>query len=400
MAERIVYLDHAATTPVDPRVLEAMLPYFSEHFGNPSSIYRLGRRSLEAIDTAREMLAEILGAHRNEIIFTSGGSEADNLAIKGVAYAQRQNGRGQHIVTSAVEHHAVLHAVEYLEQQGFEATIVPVDHYGRVSPESVRDALRPDTILVSVMYANNEVGTIQPIAEIGAICRERAIPFHTDAVQAIGALPINVNELNVDLLSLTAHKFYGPKGTGALYVRRGTPMLPQINGGGQERRRRAGTENVAGIVGLATAMRLAVEQQESSSAHCRRLRDKLIAGITATIPYVQLNGHPTERLPNNVNMLFEFIEGESILLLLDQQGICASSGSACTSGSLEASHVLTAMGIAPERAHGSLRLTVGRENTDAEIDQVLALLPSMVERLRSVSPQYKRFLAEQPAVNA
>lgn len=400
MAERIVYLDHAATTPVDPRVLEAMLPYFSEHFGNPSSIYRLGRRSLEAIDTAREMLAEILGAHRNEIIFTSGGSEADNLAVKGVAYAQRQNGRGQHIVTSAVEHHAVLHAVEYLEQQGFEATIVPVDHYGRVSPESVRDALRPDTILVSVMYANNEVGTIQPIAEIGAICREHAIPFHTDAVQAIGALPINVNELNVDLLSLTAHKFYGPKGTGALYVRRGTPMLPQINGGGQERRRRAGTENVAGIVGLATAMRLAVEQQESSIAHCRRLRDKLIAGITATIPYVQLNGHPTERLPNNVNMLFEFIEGESILLLLDQQGICASSGSACTSGSLEASHVLTAMGIAPERAHGSLRLTVGRENTDAEIDQVLALLPSMVERLRSVSPQYKRFLAEQPAVNA
>ena len=392
MAPESIYLDHAATTPADPRAVEAMLPYFTEKFGNPSSIYRLGRASLDALDEARETVAAIIGARRKEIVFTSGGSEADNLAIKGVAFAQREAGRGNHIITSAIEHHAVLHAVEYLEHFGFAVTVLPVDGEGIVSVDDLRAAIRPETTLVSIMAANNEIGTIQPIAELGAACRERDVLFHTDAVQMVGALPVNVRELNVDLLSLTAHKFYGPKGVGALYMRRGVPLLPQINGGSQERRLRAGTENVAGIVGLATALRIAAEGIATSSAHCTMLRDRLIDGVMARIDHVHLNGHRSLRLPNNVNLSFDFIEGESMLLLLDQQGIYASSGSACTSGSLDPSHVLMALGISAERAHGSLRLTVGRDNTVAQIDRVLELLPPIVERLRSVSPMYKQHL--------
>lgn len=388
MTEREIYLDHAATTPIDEQVLAAMLPYLTNHFGNPSSIHRYGRVALEALDDAREVVATILGANRKEIIFTGGGSESDNLAIKGTALAQRQAGKGAHIITSAIEHHGVLHTVEYLQSLGFEATILPVDREGLVRPDDLRAALRPDTVLVSIMYANNEIGTIQPLAELGAICREHGVPFHTDAVQAAGALPLNVNALNVDMLTLTAHKFYGPKGAGVLYVRRGTPLLPQINGGGQERRRRAGTENVAGLVGLATALRLAEERRPSYVRHCTMLRDRLISGICERIPYSALNGHPTQRLPNNANIVFDFVEGESILLLLDQQGVAASSGSACTSGSLEASHVLLALGIPPERAIGSLRFSVGLGTTPEDIEYVLDILPALIEQLRSVSSAY------------
>jgi cysteine desulfurase len=389
MADRYIYLDHAATTPVDERVLAAMLPYYTEKFGNPSSIHRAGREALEALDDARETVAAVLGASRKEIIFTGGGSEADNLAIKGVALAQRQAGRGAHLITSAVEHHAVLHAVEYLEAFGFEATVLPVDPAGLVRPDDLRAAIRPDTVLVSIMYANNEIGTIQPLAELGAVCRERGVPFHTDAVQAAGSLPLDVGALNVDLLTLAAHKFYGPKGVGALYVRRGTPLLPQVSGGGQERRRRAGTENIAGIVGLAVALRLAEAGRVSYAAHCADLRDRLVAGILDRVPRAWLNGDRELRLPNNANIAFEYVEGESVLLLLDQAGIAASSGSACTSGSLEASHVLTALGLPYERAIGSVRFTVGRSNTVEDIDYVLGTLPPLIERLRAVSPAYR-----------
>src|SRR5262245_4590009 len=389
MSERYIYLDHAATTPADKRVLQAMLPYFTDQPGNPSSIHRAGRAALEALDDAREAVAAVLGASRKEIIFTGGGSEADNLAIKGVALAQRQAGKGAHIITSAIEHHAVLHAFDYLESFGFETTVLPVDSAGLVRPDDLRAAIRPDTVLVSIMYANNEIGTIQPLAELGAICRERGVPLHTDAVQAAGSLSLNVNELNVDLLTLAAHKFYGPKGVGALYVRRGTPLIPQINGGGQERRRRAGTENVAGIVGLATALRLAEERRPSYVTHCTGLRDQLVSGVLARIPYSSLNGHPTRRLPNNANIAFEYIEGESVLLLLDQHGVAASSGSACTSGSLEASHVLVALGLPFERAIGSVRFTMGCATTADDIDYALDILPSLIERLRSVSPAYQ-----------
>lgn len=395
MAPETIYLDHAATTATDPRVVEAMLPYFNTAYGNPSSIYRLGRAALEGVDEARETVASLLGAKRKEIVFTSGGSEADNLAIKGVAFAQRDAGKGNHIITSAIEHHAVLHAVEYLEHFGFEITILPVDSTGLVAVADLRAAIRPTTVLVSIMAANNEIGTIQPIAELGAVCREHNVLFHTDAVQLIGAQPINVKELNVDLLSLTAHKFYGPKGVGALYMRRGVPLLPLINGGSQERRLRAGTENVPGIVGLAKALQLAVDELPRSTNQLTSLRDRLISGIEAAIPHVYLNGHRNQRLPNNVNISFDFIEGESMLLLLDQQGIYASSGSACTSGSLDPSHVLMALGLSAERAHGSLRMTLGRENTAEQIERVLALLPPIVERLRAVSPMYRHFLAEQ-----
>jgi cysteine desulfurase len=389
MIERYIYLDHAATTPVDERVVAAMLPYFTERFGNPSSIHRFGRAALEALDDAREAVAAVLGASRKEIIFTGGGSEADNLAIKGVALAQREAGKGAHIITSAIEHHAVLHAVEQLEAFGFEATLLPVDHDGLVRPNDLRAALRPDTVLVSIMYANNEIGTLQPLAELGAICREYGVPFHTDAVQAAGAVSLNVNDLNVDLLSLAAHKFYGPKGVGALYVRRGIPLLPQINGGGQERRRRAGTENVAENVGMAAALRLAEEHRERYAAECATLRDRLLVGIRERIPDVSLNGHPTRRLPNNVNVAFDGVEGESVLLLLDQEGIAASSGSACTSGALEASHVLLALGVPHERAIGSVRFSLGRTTTAEEIDYVLDVLPPLIDQLRSVSTAYR-----------
>jgi cysteine desulfurase len=366
-----------------------MLPYFTERFGNPSSIHRFGRAALEALDDAREAVAAVLGASRKEIIFTGGGSEADNLAIKGVALAQREAGKGAHIITSAIEHHAVLHAVEQLEAFGFEATLLPVDGDGLVRPADLRAALRSDTVLVSIMYANNEIGTIQPLVELGAICREYNVPFHTDAVQAAGAVSLNVNDLNVDLLSLAAHKFYGPKGVGALYVRRGIPLLPLINGGGQERRRRAGTENVAEIVGMAAALRLAEEHRERYAAECAALRDRLAAGIRERIPDVSLNGHPTRRLPNNVNVAFDGVEGESVLLLLDQEGIAASSGSACTSGALEASHVLLALGVPHERAIGSVRFTLGRTTSAEEIDYVVDVLPPLIEQLRSVSTAYR-----------
>lgn len=389
MSERLVYLDHAATTPVDPRVVEAMLPFYTTHFGNPSSIHQSGRAALDALDSARETVAAVLGASRKEIIFTGGGSESDNLAIKGVAQAQRAAGRGAHIITSAIEHHAVLHAVEALETQGFEATVLPADEHGLVRPDDLRAAIRPDTVLATIMYANNEVGSIQPLAELGAICRAAGVLLHTDAVQAAGVLPLDVRALQVDFLTLAAHKFYGPKGVGILYARHGTPLVPQINGGGQERRRRAGTENVASIVGMATALRLAEERRANYNDHCRTLRDRLIGQVLERVPFTSLNGGTTERLPNNANISFEFVEGESLLLLLDQQGIAASSGSACTSGALEASHVLMALGVEYRKAIGAVRFSVGKDTTPEQIEFVADVLPAMVERLRSVSSAYR-----------
>lgn len=384
MTRRTIYLDHAATTPLDASVFECMTPYFVQHFGNPSSIHQVGRIVLEALDNARDIVATTLGTRRNAIIFTGGGSEANNLAIKGVALAQQQRGRGNHLITSAIEHHAVLHAGEYLHQYGFEITVLPVDSQGLVCPNDLRSALRSDTVLVSIMYANNEIGTLQPIAELGALCQEHGVPFHTDAVQAAGSLPLHVDELKVDLLTLAAHKFYGPKGAGVLYVRPGTPLLPQINGGGQERRRRAGTENVANIVGLAAALHRAEAHREWYAAHCTSLRDQLIDGILERIPDSHVNGDRFERLPNNANLRFDHADGESVLLLLDQHGICASSGSACTSGALDPSHVLLALGLSADAATNSLRLTVGKDTTAADIDEVLDVLPKIINQIRSV----------------
>jgi len=381
---RFIYLDHAATTPVDPAVVNAMIPYFTEKYGNPSSIYSIAREARKAMDWARDTVAEVLGASPAEIIFTGCGTESDNLALKGVAFAHRH--RGNHIITTQVEHHAILHTAEYLEKRfGFRVTYLPVDQYGIVSLEALEKALTPDTILVSIMYANNEVGTIQPIPEIARILKGRNVIFHTDAVQAGGSLDLNVDRLGVDMLSLSGHKFYGPKGVGVLYVRKGTSYWPQQQGGGQERGRRAGTENTAGIVGLATALKLAYDHLEENNAHAAKLRDKLIEGISR-IPGSYLTGHPTNRLPNSATFVFEFVEGESILLSLDMLGIGASSGSACTSASLEPSHVLKAMGVPIERAHGSLRLTTGRDNTEEDIDYVLEVLPGIIERLRAMSP--------------
>lgn len=394
MPTKPVYLDHAATTPVRPEVLEAMLPYFSTVFGNPSSIYGPAQEARKAVDRARQTVADVLGCRPTEVIFTSGGTESDNAAIRGIALALRPV--GNHVITSSIEHHAVLHACEQLERFGFEVTYLPVDSEGRVSVEDVERAITDRTVLVSIMYANNEIGTIEPIAEIGQLIREinrtqrRSIVFHTDAVQAAGFLDLNVNRLGVDALSLSSHKFYGPKGCGVLYLRRGTPFQAQNVGGGQERNKRAGTENVPGIVGTAVALRLAQEQRETASAHCRRLRDRLIAGILERIDRVYLNGHPTERLPNNVNVSFVGVEGESVLLGLDLAGVCASSGSACTTGSLEPSHVLVAIGRSPEVARGSLRLTLGPENTDEEVDYVLSVLPDLVARVRNLSPLERR----------
>lgn len=381
-----IYLDHAATTPMRPEVLEAMLPFLQEQYGNASSIYLIGREARKALDGARDKVAGLIGASPREIIFTSGGSEADNLAIKGVAFALRD--RGNHIITSAIEHHAVLHTCEYLKKHGFDITVLPVDSDGLVDPVAVDRAITPKTILVSIMHANNEIGTIEPIAEIGRILRERSILFHTDAVQTVGHIPVNVEDLGVDLLSLSAHKFYGPKGVGALYVRRGTKLDPLIHGGGQERNRRAGTENVAGIVGLAKALELAVVEMDSSGQRQKELRDQLISEILEKIPHTRLNGHPEKRLPGNVSLCFEFIEGESLLLNLDMRGIAASSGSACTSGSLEPSHVLLALGLPHEIAHGSLRLTLGRDTSRADIDAVIDVLPGIVDKLRQMSPLY------------
>ncbi len=386
--ETRIYLDHAATTPVKSEVLEAMLPYFSDKYGNPSSVYSIGRESRKAIDEARERVASAIGAQSKEIFFTSGGSESDNWAIKGVAYANRA--RGNHIITSSIEHHAVLNTCRYLEDDGFEVTYLPVDSNGLVSPEQLREAIKPTTTVISVMFANNEIGTIQPIKEIGKIAREKGIYFHTDAVQAVGNIPIDVDELNIDMLSLSAHKFYGPKGMGALYVRKNVKLASFIQGGGQERGRRAGTENIAGIVGLGKAIQLAVENLDDYNSRIRHLRDMIINGIKERIPFVRLNGDPEKRLPGNVNISFEFVEGESLLLMLDMKGIAASSGSACSSGSLDPSHVLLAVGLSHEVAHGSLRMTVGEDNTEEDIRYVLDVLPPIVERLREMSPLYEK----------
>ncbi|MGQ9625976.1 MAG: cysteine desulfurase NifS [Anaerolineae bacterium] len=395
MEKKVIYMDHAATTPVDRRVVEVMLPYFTEKYGNASSIYALGREANKALEESRQNVAEILGCTPKEIIFTSCGSESDNLALRGVAFAQRNRGRGNHIITSSIEHHAVGHTCEQLEKYfGFEVTYLPVDSYGMVDPDDVRRAITDHTVLISIMYANNEVGTIQPIAEIGQIAREHGIPFHTDAVQAGGSLNLNVDELKVDLLSLSAHKFYGPKGVGLLYVRKGTPLLPTQTGGGHERNRRAGTENLPYIVAMATALKLAHDSQPAENQRLISLRDRLIEGILSEIPEAKLTGHPTKRLPNSASFAFKYVEGESILLNLDLNGVAASSGSACTSASLEPSHVLLAMGIPAEEAHGSLRLTLGRDNTEEDVDYVLEVLPGIIEKLRAMSPLYNA--AKQP----
>jgi cysteine desulfurase len=384
-----VYLDHAATTAVDPRVVEAMLPYWTERYGNASSIYGLGREASHALTDARRTVADILNCTPNEVIFTSCGTESDNLALRGVAFERRFRAKKNHLVVSPIEHHAISHTVEQLVKYfGFEATYLPVDQHGLVDPADVEKAIRPDTAIISVMYANNEVGTIEPIAEIGRVARTHNVPFHTDAVQAGGTLSLDVKALNVDLLSLSAHKFYGPKGIGVLYARRGVPFLPMQTGGGHERNRRAGTENVPYAVGLASALRLAYEEVGEANARIASLRDRLVAGILERIPDSQLSGHPTQRLPNNASLLFKYIEGESILLNLDLRGVAASSGSACTSGSLEPSHVLTAMGFPHEVAHGSLRLTLGKENTGDDVEYVLEILPGIVEKLRKMSPLY------------
>jgi cysteine desulfurase len=382
-----IYLDHAATTPVDPRVLDIMLPFFSERFGNPSSIYALGRDARAGLDWARGTLAEALHCQAREVLFTSGATESNNLAIKGVAWWHRFNApaRGNHIVISAIEHHAVLHAAEALLPHGFELSVVPPDGDGIVSPDAIAAAVRPDTCLISVMYANNEIGTIQPIRAIAALARERGIVMHTDAVQAAGALPLDVDDLGVDLLSLSAHKFYGPKGVGVLYVRRRTPVQWQQQGGGQENTRRGGTENVPLIVGMAAALALAVDEMDERNAHLQSLRDRLIEGILERIPDSRLNGHPARRLPNNVNVSFAGVEGETILLALDMLGIAASSGSACSTGSTEPSHVLTAIGLTPELARGSLRLTVGVENTVEQIDRATGAIVDTVSRVRELA---------------
>jgi cysteine desulfurase len=384
---RTVYLDHAATTAVDPRVVEAMLPYWTQHYGNASSIYSLGRDAQHALDEARQKVADLLNCAPKEIVFTSCGTESDNLALRGVAFERRKRAAKNHIVTSAIEHHAIGHTAEQLEKHfGFEVTYVPVDHHGMVDPSDVERAIRPDTAIISIMFANNEVGTIQPVEQIGEIARAHKVPFHTDAVQAIGALALDVKAQKIDLLSLSAHKFYGPNGVGLLYARRGVPLLPVQTGGGHERSRRAGTENVPYIVGLASALELVTQELEESNARIVKMRDRLIAGVLEQIPDSQLSGHPTLRLPNNASFLFKYIEGESILLNLDMMGVAASSGSACTSGSLEPSHVLRAMGFSHEVAHGSLRLTLGKENTPEEIEYVLKILPGIVEKLRQMSP--------------
>jgi len=381
MPERTIYFDHAATTALDARVLDVMLPYFTTEYGNASSIYTLGRHAMQAIDSAREQVAGVLGCRPTEITFTGCGSESDNLAIKGIAYTAQK--KGNHLITSSIEHHAVLHTCQYLERFGFQTTYLHVDAYGMVNPDDVGRAITDQTILVSIMYANNEVGTIEPVAEIGRICRARKVPFHVDAVQAGGSLPLRVADLNADLLSLSAHKFYGPKGVGMLYARQGVRLLPQLQGGSQERGRRAGTENVAGIVGAAAALCLAQEELPRVSPRISALRDCLVTGILA-IPRSRLTGHPTERLPNNASFCFEGVEGESILLNLDLLGIAASTGSACTSGSVDPSHVLIAMGLPPEWSHGSLRLTLGKENTNADVDTLLSALPGIIEKLRNL----------------
>ena len=382
-----IYADNAATTKMSPTAIAAMLPYLTEHFGNPSSLHTIGQQANEALEGARAVVAQCLNARPDEIYFTSGGSEADNQAIRSAAKNGARQGK-KHIISTAFEHHAVLHTLEALSKEGFEVTLLDVHEDGVVTPEEVAAAIREDTCLVTIMYANNEIGSIQPIPEIGALCRERKIPFHTDAVQAAGHLAIDVKAQNIDMLSLSGHKFHGPKGVGVLYVRKGLQLHSLIEGGAQERRKRAGTENIAGIVSLAAALQEACDHLEENAAKVAALRDKLIAGLTA-IPHSILNGHPTNRLPGNVNLCFEGIEGESLLLLLDDKGICASSGSACTSGSLDPSHVLLAIGRPHEIAHGSLRLSLSEWNTQEEVDYMLAEIPKVVDYLRNMSPLWR-----------
>ena len=390
---KLIYLDNAATTKVADSVVDAMLPYFKEYYGNASSIYQLGAKSKEALDESREYIAGTIGAKANEIYFTAGGSESDNWAIKATADAYAQ--KGKHIITSAIEHHAVLHTCEYLEKHGYEVTYVGVDENGVIKLDELKAAIRPDTILISVMFANNEIGTIQPIKEIGEIAKEHDILFHTDAVQAYAQVPINVDEMHIDMLSASGHKLNGPKGIGFLYIRKGIKIRSFVHGGQQERGRRAGTENIPGIVGLAAAAKRSFSMLDEKMQKEIELRDYLISRIEAEIPYCRLNGDRKKRLPNNVNFSFQFIEGESMLILLDSKGIAASSGSACTSGSLDPSHVLLAIGLPHEIAHGSLRLTLSEENTKEEMDYVVEQLVAIMERLRSMSPLYEDFLKKQ-----
>jgi len=384
---RRIYLDHAATTPTYPEVVKAMLPYFTDAFGNPSSIYSYGQEARGAVEEARTRVAELIGARSEEIIFTSGGTEADNYALEGVAYANER--KGNHIITTSIEHHAVMGVCRFLERRGFRITRLPVDKYGLVDLQDVKRAITDKTILISVMHANNQVGTIEPVEEIGKIAREAGVYFHTDAVQTLGHVPVNVDKLKVDLLAISAHKFYGPKGVGALYVRKGTRLVSFMHGGEQEKRRRAGTENVPAIVGLGKAVEFAGQEMGKEAERLAYLRDKLIKGLVEKIDHIRLNGHPTRRLPNNVNVSVDFVEGESMLLNLDLEGICASTGSACSSAILEPSHVLLALGLPPEQAHGSLRFTLGRENTEADVERVLVVLPGIVAKLRAMSPLLK-----------
>ena len=394
MEKKVIYLDNAATTRTAPEVVEAMLPYFSEHYGNPSSIYALAGESREGTDRARARIAAVLNAEAKDIYFTAGGTEADNWALKAAFEAYRD--KGNHIITTKIEHHAILHTCEYLEKQrGAKITYLDVDENGVVKLEDLEAAITPETILISVMFANNEIGTIQPIREIGAIAREHGILFHTDAVQAFGQVPIDVKEMGIDMLSSSAHKINGPKGIGFLYIRKGLKLRSFIHGGAQERKRRAGTENVPGIVGYGAAAKRAAETMKERAEKEISLRDHMIRRILAEVPYSRLNGHPEKRLPNNVNVCFRFVEGESLLILLDMAGICASSGSACTSGSLDPSHVLLAIGLPHEIAHGSLRLTLGEETTLEEVDYTVDKIKEIVERMRSMSPLYEDFIKKQ-----
>ncbi len=387
---KTIYLDNAATTMVNPKVVDAMMPFFTEYYGNPSSIYSFAGKAKEAVEDARAAIAGILGAKTEEIYFTGGGSESDNWALK--ATAEMYGSKGKHIITSAIEHHAILHTCDYLEKQGFEITYVGVDENGRIKLDELKEAIRPDTILISVMAANNEIGTIQPLKEIGAIAKEHGILFHTDAVQAFAHIPINVDEMNIDMLSASGHKINGPKGIGIMYIRKGVKIGSFIHGGAQERKRRAGTHNVPGIVGMGMAAKIATEEMQERMAYECKLRDHLIERVLTEIPYSRLNGDRTNRLPNNTSFCFRFIEGESMLILLDQAGICGSSGSACTSGSLDPSHVLLAIGLPHEIAHGSLRLTLSEQTTMEEIDYTVDELKKIIERLRSMSPLYEDFV--------
>ena len=388
-----IYLDNAATTRTAQEVVDAMIPYFTENYGNPSSIYELGQRSKEAITTAREQIAEVIGAKPEEIYFTAGGSEADNWALKAACEAYEK--KGKHIITTKIEHHAILHTCEYLEKKGVEVTYLDVDENGLVDLDALQKAIRPDTILISIMFANNEIGTIEPVKEIGMIAKEHGILFHTDAVQAFGQVPIDVDDMHIDMLSSSAHKINGPKGIGFLYIRKGVKIRSFVHGGAQERKRRAGTENVPAIVGYGVAAKRAADTMEERTARARQLRDDFIKRVEKEIPYVKLNGHPDKRLPNNINFSFRFIEGESLLIMLDMKGIAGSSGSACTSGSLDPSHVLLAIGLPHEIAHGSLRLSLGEDTTKEDLDYTLEQIKEIIQKLRDLSPLYEDFIRKE-----